>query len=254
MSINPKIPLWEAPKMWAGETVVCIGGGPSLTDEQVEIVKDNARVIAINDGYIKAPWADVLYGSDAKWWRWHDGCIFFDGLKVAMVGNEDGQGYQNGWQDVLYPDIKPMASSGIDGLEVKDSRFLKTGSNSGYQAINLAVHFGAKRIILLGYDMQSVVVKVAGGVKEKILKAIKDESDVIKSAIMASVNAVRVDHWFGAHPDNITSHPFDKMLAAFESLKSVKSLYGVEIINCTPGSALEVFPKKDLEEVLDASC
>ena len=31
---------------------------------------------------------------------------------------------------------------------------LKTGLNSGFSAINLAVHFGAKRIVLLGYDMQ----------------------------------------------------------------------------------------------------
>lgn len=31
---------------------------------------------------------------------------------------------------------------------------IHTGRNSGFQAINLAYHFGAARIILLGFDMQ----------------------------------------------------------------------------------------------------
>ena len=35
-------------------------------------------------------------------------------------------------------------------------------------------------------------------------------------------------------------------------LRSIKELIGVEIINCSPGSALEVFPKMELEEALNA--
>ena len=249
--VDSIIPLWQAPKMWPGETVVCIGGGPSLTIQQIDMVyRANSNVIAINDAYRMAPWADVLYASDKNWWDWHEGVQGFEGVKVGLRGSKDGTGYEGEWNGVDWHDVRAMAYNGDDGLEVRDSRFLRTGSNSGYQAINLAVHFGAKRIILLGYDMQSVTVSVSQEIRDRIASVVRRESDVIKSAIMASVQAVRVDHWFGAHPDNITSHPFEKMLKAFESLRSVEQLYGVEIINCTPGSALEVFPKKDLEEVL----
>lgn len=252
MIIDSVIPLWTAPKLWPGETVVCIGGGPSLTHRQVSnVLMADSNVIAINDAYRVAPWAAVLYASDKNWWDWHKGASEFEGIKVGLRGSKDGAGYQGEWNGDDWPDVKAMAHNGVDGLELLDARFLRTGANSGYQAINLAVHFGAKRIILLGYDMQSIVVAISQEVKAKISEAIKDESDVIKSAIMASVSAVRVDHWFGAHPDNITSHPFAEMLEAFDSLKSIKQLTGVEIINCSPGSALEVFPKRDLEEALN---
>lgn len=239
--------------MWPGEAVVCIGGGPSLTLEQVDMVYGkHINVIAVNDAYRRAPWADILYACDARWWRWNDGVPGFKGIKVALIGAKDGKGYEGEWNDIMYPDIRPLAYNGIDGLEVADPRFLRTGRSSGYQAINLAVQLGAKRIILIGYDMQSITVTLSKEVLGKIRNAIKDQDDIIQSAIMASVHAVQVDHWFGAHPDNITSHPFAEMLEAFESLRSVEQLYGVEIINCSPGSALEVFPKKELKEVVYA--
>lgn len=253
MTISPKIPLWEIPRIWTGETVVCIGGGPSLTLEQIDMVyRVNSNVIAINDAYRMAPWADILYGCDAMWWRWHDGVPGFKGIKVALIGSKDGQGYEGKWADIMYDDIRPLAYNGIDGLEIKDPRYLRTGRNSGYQAINLAVQLGAKRIILIGYDMQSVTMTLSRNILKRIKKAIANQDEHIQSAIMASVHAVKIDHWFGAHPDNVTSHPFPQMLEAFESLRSVEQLYGVEIINCTPGSALDVFPKKELKEVIYA--
>lgn len=257
MTITPKIPLWEVPKEWPGATAFCIGGGPSLTPEQVEMVHDfspNNYVIAVNDAYRIAPWADILYACDYQWWRWHEGVPEFEGVKVGLRGCKDGAGYEGDWNGTDYPDVMGLAYNGIEGLEVKDPRFVRSGKNSGYQAINLAVHLGAKRIILLGYDMQNITIPLPFEVRDKISKVIVDEPDPVKSAIMAALEAVSLDHWFGAHPNNITSHPFPQMLKAFESLRSAKSLYGVEIINCTPGSALEVFPKIDLEEALNDSC
>ncbi len=38
MILNPKIELWEVPRLWADETVVCIAGGPSVTVAQVNMV------------------------------------------------------------------------------------------------------------------------------------------------------------------------------------------------------------------------
>ena len=56
------------PRAWVDETAVCIASGPSLTQADVDYVRGKARVIVVNNGYLLAPWADVLYAADARWW------------------------------------------------------------------------------------------------------------------------------------------------------------------------------------------
>jgi hypothetical protein len=75
----------SVPKLCPGGTVVCIGGGPSLTRDDVDYCRGKAFVIAINDAYKLAPWADALYACDGLWWRWHKGVPSFDGPKFALT-------------------------------------------------------------------------------------------------------------------------------------------------------------------------
>lgn len=197
------------PREWPGETVVCVATGPSLTPEDVEYCRGKARVIVINNAHELAPWADCLYACDAKWWHWHHGVKAFTNPKWSM-DHSAWNGYR-----VLYPDVRLLRNAGPDGLEHQPTG-LKSGRNSGYQAINLAYHYGAKRIVLLGYDMQ-----MSGG----------------KS------------HYFGEHPNNQRS-PYDRFRRAFETIKKPLMKRGIEVINCTRRSALNTFPKADLREVL----
>jgi hypothetical protein len=118
--------------------------------------------------------------------------------------------------------MEVLRNTGIDGLET-DPGGLRTGNNSGYAAINLAYHFGCTRIVLLGYDM-----KVTG---EQM-------------------------HW-NHRPERQTPEAFqrtltDKMLPHFASLKKPLQQAGVEVVNCTLGSALHVWPKCSLESVIRA--
>lgn len=91
------------------------------------------RVIVINNTYQLAPWADVLYACDLRWWN-----KYYKEAKKKCAGqfwtyNQDAAvNYKiNRWTP------KP------------------TGGNSGYQALRLAVdHFKANRVILVGFDMQ----------------------------------------------------------------------------------------------------
>lgn len=193
----PSVPL-----RWPGSTVVCLGGGPSLTAEDVEYVRDKAHVIAINDAFRLAPWADVLYACDAKWWFWHweKGAREFAGLKYALDPSAK-----------RFPGVQVLRKGAETGL-TRDPAALCLGRNSGYQAINLAVHLGATRVILLGYDMH-------GG------------------------------HWFGHHPDQ-SGPPFNVCLQRFATLPTPLTDAGVEVINCTPKTALTVFPCQPLREVL----
>lgn len=196
------------PRLCPQGTVVCLGGGPSLTKEDVDTVRGKATVIAVNDAYRLAPWADVLYACDAKWWRWHKGVPEFAGLKYALDA-----------ADKQFPSdagIQILENTGHEGIEPAPTG-LRTGKNSGYQALNLAKHLGATRVILLGYDMEL-------GPKSK-------------------------SHWFGEHPDKIKP-PVTTFLPYFAGAAAPLAAAGIEVINCSRRTALTCFPRVPLAEAL----
>jgi hypothetical protein len=127
---------------WSGETVACIGSGPSLHADDVGYLRGRCRVIAVNDNYKLAPFADVLYACDLKWWDWHKGAPGFAGSKWTQDSDAAHKYCLN------Y--IKAIAGSGLS----LEPGVIHTGQNSGFQAINLAHQFGAGRVLLVGYDMK----------------------------------------------------------------------------------------------------
>lgn len=196
--------LTTVPRLWPSETVVCIATGPSLRQSDVDAVRGRARVIVVNDAYqnkaTSCLWADALYACDAKWWGWRKGAPEFAGLKYTLD-------HPVVPKPKVWPGVQVLRNLGTTGLSL-DSSGLKTGRDSGYQAINLAVLFGASKIILLGYDMQG-------------------------------------DHCFGSHPDK--SRPnFHASLAAYPTLVAPIAAAGVSIVNCTRTTALTCFPRSDL--------
>lgn len=196
-------PLYAVPTLWPNSTVVCLGTGPSLTQADVDACRGQ-HVIAVNDAYTLAPWADVLYAADNKWWHWHRGAPDFAGLKYTI----EDRPYQ-------YV-VQPLQNTGPYGLELAPTG-LRTGFNSGYQAINLAVHFGAKRIVLLGFDLKG-------------------------------------RHFFPDHPlRRNPGPPFAACLMAFPTLVGPLKTAGVEVVNCSPDSAIECFPKLALADALQAA-
>lgn len=195
----------SVPKIWNGDTVACLGTGPSLTAEDVNACRGRVRVIAINDAYKLAPWADVLYACDGKWIDHHKGVPSFLGPKYSLTVNPK-----------KWPAWTALKNDGVNGLCLMPTG-LRTGRNSGYQAINLALHLGAKQILLLGYDMGR-----HGG----------------------------KGHFFGEHPRNWSPSPYSKFLEAFTTIVEPLKLAGVEVINCSRRTALTVFPKQPLESAL----
>lgn len=152
----------------------------------------------------------MLYFADAKWWRWHrerDEFRAFAGEKCSIwsSGNE-----------IDDPQVNILRNAGSEGLS-DDAGALCTGSNSGYQAVNLAYLAGAARIVLVGYDAKP------GPKGER--------------------------HWFGDHPDR-SSAPYAHMVKAFRELAGRLAAAGIEVINATPASAIECFRKEPLETAL----
>lgn len=208
MSVYPSVP-----RLWPNATIVCLASGPSLTQDDCDYVRGKARVIAINDAVRLAPWADVLYSSDARWWAEYRGT--FGGLKYGI---EQGRGFGRP-ASVRHPDLKVLRLGGHSGLELAPDG-LRSGKNSGAAAINLAMHLGASRIILLGYAMSLVNGR----------RHFFDESS--------------------APPRQHSSYSmfcqmFERMVTPLESA-------GVEVINCTEPTALTCFRRAALRDVLPA--
>lgn len=197
------------PRLWPGSTVVCIATGPSLTQADVDACRGRARTIAVNDAYTIAPWADVLYACDPKWWKWHRGAPTFQGLKYTL--EQKTVPPSKPW-----PDVQIVGRGKSTGLSL-DRAAISTGHNSGYQAINLAVLFGAIKIVLLGYDMG----RPARG----------------------------RSHFFGEHPDK-TQPNYTKCITAFGTLAAQLTHVGVDVVNCSRQTALKCFRREPLEAVL----
>ncbi len=208
-------PAVTVPRLWAGETAIILGGGPSLALEDVNLCRGKGRVLAVKEAHLLAPWADALYAGDAKWWRGYRGAPEFAGLKytIEQDPNEERMGD--------WPGLQVLKNTGAEGLELEPTG-LRTGYNSGYQAIGLAVHLGATRIILLGFDMWRA----------------PDGSQ----------------NWFEQYPHLMRSHhvpsPYPLFLQAFASIVEPLKRAGVEVVNASRATRLAAFPFLSLEESL----
>ena len=220
---------------WEGETVVLIGGGPSLTLEQVATVREwhrrgDARCIAINDAYLLAEFADVCYFADAKWYRWQQVGQPKPGLTAGQVQDlwatfagqkctiQTAQPYiiddaVHILRNVAFPDH----STGLS----RDPGALATGWNSGFQALNAAILAGAAVIPLLGFDGRP--------------------------------NADGKAHWFGDHPAATPVGFWPQMRRAFSEAQEAIRASGVRVVNCSPGTFLDVFQKVALEDVMQVA-
>lgn len=192
-----------------------IASGPSLTQSDVDAAK-RLNAIAINDNYRLCHWASVLYACDPHWWEWHRNdpkLETFAGEKWTQTESwtEDqkryiGERHRLNW-------IKSLCEPGLS----VDKSVIHQGSNSGIQAINLAYHFGAKTIVLLGFDMQATGGK---------------------------------DHWFGSHPNN-ASPIYDQLIPRFDFIARQCQDIGLQIINATRSSALKCFERMDINDAVD---
>lgn len=197
-----------------GLTYVILASGPSLTADDSEAVRhwraadaSARRVIAINTTYQLAPWADLLYACDLRWWEEH----------VQQTAALDSERWTQSTEAARRFGLRLVRGKQGEGLGRGD--IVHLGGNSGYQAIGLAYLQGARRIILLGYDMQPT-----GG----------------KS------------HWHGDHPWKKTGQvpPVRSWIPRFSKLAADLREEGVEVINATRETALQCFPRASLEDVL----
>lgn len=199
-------------RRWLGLTAVVMASGHSLSDEQVNHVRRAraaglCRVITTNTTFMRALWADVAYAGDTLWWSKH--------VAVAKKTFTGELWTQDNVAAARYG-LKRVRGSPRDGLGTYE---IHQNGNSGMQAVNLAFLWGAKRILLLGFDMKE------GPNGEK--------------------------HHHPDHPKPlIQKQLFGEWIHKARKVAEGLKAHGIEVVNCTPSSALPWFPMSDITKEL----
>jgi len=204
--INKNTIYKEIQPIYKDQTIYLIGGGPSLKNFDFNVLKTK-NSIAINKAYQVASFANFLYWSDFRFYQWFKEDI--DNFKGFKVTNKPKP---------IDDNIINLKDTGKLGIDI-NPHALRHGNNSGYAAINLAVHLGVNKIILLGYDMGS------------------------------SGNATHFHNGYDTKTDEKVYK--NNMLPCFESLVDELKELKIEIWNASKDSKLTCFPKCSLLEAIN---
>ena len=149
--LSAKITAWQPEPLFAGQTVFLLGGGPSLTPDDVARLRDRPT-IAVNMAAALAPWADVLFFRDLDWFLRNRPLVGgWAGLAVTINRSAAIQGSAPG-----APSVKRVATVHCADFPAAGSAAIRYGRSSGHLAVSLAIAMGARRVALLGYDCRFV--------------------------------------------------------------------------------------------------
>jgi hypothetical protein len=76
--------FWNVPVEWPGETVFIIAGGPSVAAHDLSRLRGR-KVIVVNSSYEAAPFADLCFFGDHRWYMEHAGRPAFRNFKGRMA-------------------------------------------------------------------------------------------------------------------------------------------------------------------------
>lgn len=197
-------PTWPVPREWDGGRCFVICTGASLTAQAHLVARLPGRIIAVKHAVLVRPNADVLFLSGEGTSEVAEKLIpAFTGTHIVVRGKST---------PTLPERVKRVTRAKNHGAlcELRDH---VSGRDAGTSAINLAYHFGATEIVLLGYDM-------CGGHYCK-----------------HPLQFPPADH-FRRHME------FLPQLAADAKAK------GIRIVNCSPISRVTAFERAQIEEFL----
>lgn len=197
---------------WKGETVCIAASGPSLDSADLWEARDaGCKVVVVNDTWRACPAADVLYAADYAWWA----------SRAPPADSFKGERWttSKAWpaSSVLLKMLNIVETK--TGADLATEPPICTGSNSTFQAMSLAVLWGARRIIFTGLDLKC--------------------------------DAAGKDHWHGSY-ENLRSprNVLPTFIQAFNRVAPQLVARGVEVINASRDTALTCFPRMSMVEAL----
>lgn len=202
---------WKPPQIWRGETVFILGGGPSLKFEDLSVIHSR-RTIGTNNAYQLGDWVDLCWFGDCRWYDWHrERLLKFAGLKISCCQRTFGK-----------PGIQTICRGKPAGIETRPG-FVSWNGNTGGSAINIAYHLGARKVVLIGFDMRRVNGE-------------------------PNWHTEHVEKTPGNRPND--ENIYDRYLDRFKSIAADARRLNMEIINTTKGTEINNFPIIPLEDCL----
>ena len=127
--------------------------------------------------------------------------------------------------------INCIAEKNAPGLST-DPKVIHHGHGSGYSLVSMAHNKGAKRIVLLGYDLRYA-----------------PDYDGKAHQIGSTPR-----HYFGEYPHSMQHWPSVQVkdgvhVELLELYRSIAEQGLVEVINCTPDSAIDCFERGDIDAI-----
>lgn len=207
--------FWTIPRELEGKDVFLVGGGPSINEVPESVWRSmlHRNVIAVNNAYRLVPNALVLYWNDRKWYKWNRDDLGRHTGKYKVTRRNPST-YQGTSIRVL--DFRPKSDWSEDPQSV-------AGVDSGLAALNLAYLMGARRIFLVGFDMQQT-----GG----------------------------RNNWHGFHQrdDTTTARYTHTFIPGWQKAARELRRKGSPVVyNCGPVSALDCFERMDLSQAIEAT-
>jgi hypothetical protein len=222
--------IWSVPKIWKDGTCWIIGGGCSVPSQfhipknivrnvksgkipisafspYMELLHDK-HVIAINGAFRLGDWVDMCFFGDKAWYfKNRSELLGYKGIVIGCPEFFKVQGWQK--ENVMYLE----KSRELYGISKNPSQVC-WNFNSGSAAISIAANAGCKRIILLGFDMNTTNGET---------------------------------HWHNLY--NGATNPFAKHLRGFDKIAADAKERGIEIINASPNSAITQFQKMNVKDI-----
>lgn len=150
MLTNRKVGEVFAQGEWRGQRCFIIGGGQSVNDFDLSLLK-NEKTIGVNMAFRKLD-PTILYGMDARLWGWIEQDELESGDCVKFITSKAKKVWSNINAFPLPEDILIAPTIGRPGISTNIKEGVAAGTNSGFGALNLALLLGASEIYLIGYD------------------------------------------------------------------------------------------------------
>lgn len=203
---------------WKGRRVFILGGGPSLRGIDTMVLAGRGEItLGLNMAFLHNPTATLIYDKRCmERVSMEESWKNYRGFKVWLNYEDQGMPLDS------FPQTRQLHEYVTNPYTRRwpkaMSEGLYRGNNAGTAGICLADVLGAETIYLLGYDM--------------------------------SVEAGKPANWHSLYPEEWQAKQ-STIKAYREDIERIKGSVRARVINVTPGSALNVFPKDTLGHVLE---
>ena len=208
---------WQVPRDWAGQTAFLLCGGPSALGQPLERLKGR-NVVAVNRAWERVPFVQYLLWNDLKFWENFQAEIRkgFVGQVVQTLPELEVKGCLH------LKRKKPPGLGAAPDMVVARTTVTSTG-------LNLLCHLGVARIVVLGLDLTA---DAAGRTHHYAPR-----------------------YWpatgrTGAYYDGCKPERWPVQYEELKGLAADIAGLGVEVVNCSPESLADFWPRGRIEDYL----